>query len=397
MNIGIFTNNYLPNPYGVTGSVESFRKQFERKGHNVYIFAPQWKGYKDENPNACPPLAAPSGVSGRVFRYPSVDIKFKFRFPLAVPYSRKMDKIISDLNLDIIHSQHPALMGTSAMKWAKKKNIPLVFTWHTLYDQYTNFVPLIPDKLTAKWIIRKAAKYANACDQIIIPTESLKNIIKNWGVVNENIKAIPTGIEEEIYKNPDRSLVRNKYGINEDETLLLSISRLTKEKNVRFLLRAVSEILKSKSKVKFLIAGEGYLVPELKKIVRRNSIEDKVIFAGIVNKKEIKDYYAAGDIFVYASKSETQGMIISEAMYSGLPIVAVRATGIQDLVEDRVNGYLVFEDKKDLINATNKLIDDIELRKKFSEESSRIAREKYTSTVCANKMLEVYFKLLKSS
>lgn len=383
MNIGIFTNNYLPNPYGVTGSIESFRKQFEKMGHRVFIFAPKYKEYKDENLN--------------VFRYPSIDIKFKFRFPLAIPYSRKMDKIISNLDLDIIHSQHPNLLGTAAKKWAKKKKIPLVFTWHTLYDRYTNFVPLVPDKLAAKWIIRKAVKYANACDQIIVPTESIKEIIQDWGVTNENVEAIPTGIEEESYKNPDRRLIRNKYGISEDETLLLLVSRLTEEKNIKFLFRTASEILKSKNKIKFIIAGEGYLVPELKKIVRQNGIEDKVIFAGIVDKKEIKNYYAAGDIFIYASKSETQGMIISEAMYSGLPIVAVRATGIQDLIEDKINGFLVSENKEEFAEAINELIGDTEMRRKFSEESKRIAREKYTSKVTASKMLEIYSKLLKSS
>ena len=107
MNIAIFTNNYLPNPYGVTQSIESFRREFKKQGHAVFIFAPHYKNYKDENP--------------RVFRYPALDISYKIKFPLAIPYSKKMDKILENLKIDIIHSQHPNLLGIAAMKWAKKK------------------------------------------------------------------------------------------------------------------------------------------------------------------------------------------------------------------------------------------------------------------------------------
>ncbi len=380
MKIAIFTNNYLPNPYGVTGSIESFRRQFERNGHQVYIFAPFAKDYQDEN--------------SKVFRYPSLDLKYKISFPLPIPYSLKNSQILKELDLDVIHSQHPNLLGTVAAKWACRKNIPLVFTWHTLYDQYTNFVPLIPDKFAAHWIIKKAVQYANKADQIIVPTESIKKIIQDWGVKNENIAAVPTGIEEEVYQNPDGNKIRERHKVKDDEVLLLLTSRLTEEKNVKFLFKAIIKVLKLNGNVKFLVAGEGYLEPELKKIVSDNKLENKIIFAGLVEKKEIKNYYASGDIFVYASLSETQGMIISEAMYSGLPIVAVRATGAKDLVEEKVNGFLVENNKDKFAEAVNKLIINKNLRESFSDNSKRIAREKYTSQVCAGKMLKIYANLI---
>lgn len=380
MRIGIFTNNYQPNPYGVTNSIESFRREFEVLGHQVFIFAPNWKEYADTNP--------------RVFRYPSIDITLKFRFPLPIPYSRKIDKIISSLNLDIIHAQHPNLLGTAAKRWAEKKNIPLVFTWHTLYDQYTNFVPFLPKKVIANWIIKKTIKYANACDQIIVPTESIKPIIQKWGVTNPNVTAISTGVEENIFANPDRNTIRKKYDIANDEILLLLVSRLTEEKNINFLFEIVMPILKNNSKIKFLVAGDGYLATGLKKITQQENLNEQIIFTGIVPRVELKNYFAAGDIFVYASKSETQGMIITESMYSGLPIVALNASGISSLVENNRNGLLVSE--KEFKLAVEKLIGDSELRKKMGEESARIAREKYTSRICAQKMLEVYKEAIKA-
>jgi len=257
-------------------------------------------------------------------------------------------------------------------------------------------VPLVPKKWAARWIIKKAVKYANRCDQIIVPTESVRPIIEEWGVTNKNIQAIPTGIEEKFYQDADGNSVRQKYGIKDDETVLLLVSRLTEEKNVEFLFDAITPVLKKNKKIKFLVAGDGYLKPKLEKILQDNNLSSQVIFAGIVSKEEIKNYYAAGDIFVYASKSETQGMIISEAMYMGLPIVAVSAPGVCDLVENNQSGFLVPEDREIFSQTVQKLIGNENLRRQFSEKSKIIAREKYTAKVCAEKMMEVYKKAINT-
>lgn len=399
MNIGIFTNNYLPNPYGVTQSIESFRKQFEKRGHSVFIFAPFCKGYKDENLN--------------VFRYPSIDLKYKISFPLAIPYSLKVHKILKNLKLDLIHSQHPNLLGSAAAKWAKRKKIPLVFTWHTLYDQYVHFAPLIPKKWAARWIIKKASDYANRADYVITPTESVKNIIKNWGVKNKNIASISSGIDEENFVSPDRNLVRKKYNIKDDEILIFTVCRLTAEKNVEFLFRSVIKILQARKNVKFLVVSGGDLMEELRQMGKNGKVGERIIFAGVIGRDKIKNYFAAGDIFVYASKSETQGMIVSEAMYMGLPIVAVDATGSKDLIENNVNGFLVPENspreisalaesgktaisqgEEEFAQAVIRLIENTGLRREMGEKSARIAKEKYTDKVCADKILEVYDSLI---
>lgn len=375
MKIGIFTNNYLPNPYGVTRSIETFRNELGRQGNEVFIFAPFWKGYKDNDSN--------------VFRYPSIDIEIKFRFPLAVPFSWKMRKIIKKLDLDIIHAQHPNLLGGVAMKWARRKKIPLIFTWHTLYDQYTNFVPFIPPKISANYIIKKAVDFANKSDVVIVPTDSIIPILRKWGVKNKNIIPIASGVLEEEFVDSDRNKIRERYSIKDDETVLLMVSRLTSEKNVEFVFRSVRNIL-NKEKVKFLVVSNGYLMPKLKEFCSKENISEKVIFCGEVKREEIKNYFAAADIFVYGSKSETQGMIITEAMYMGLPVVALNATGINSLVLNKGNGFLVSENEKEFEVAVLKLINDKDLREKFSETSARIAKMKFTSSVCTSRMLEVY-------
>jgi 1,2-diacylglycerol 3-alpha-glucosyltransferase len=396
MRIAIFTNNYLPNPYGITQSIESFRHQYELAGHTVYIFAPRAKGYVDENPNACPTENFSKKNFGRVYRYPSVDLKYKISFPLAIPYSLKVCKILKNLKLDLIHSQHPNLLGTAAKKWAKRKNIPLVFTWHTLYDQYVHFAPLIPKKLAAWWVIKNAVNYANNADYVIAPTESAKRVVQDWGVTNKNIVAIPSGVDEKNFLDADRNLVRKKYNITDDEILLISVCRLTKEKNIEFLFHCAIKILEAFKNSKFMVVSDGDLIAEMKKLVEGKGLGNRVIFAGVIPRKEIKNYYAAGDIFIYSSKSETQGMILTEAMYMGLPVVVVKATGTQDLVEDGKSGFLVAENRDEFGNASEKLIGDKNLREKFGKESARIAREKYTDKVCAQMLLEVYNSLIKS-
>lgn len=139
----------------------------------------------------------------------------------------------------------------------EEKNVPLVFTWHTLYDQYTHFVPLVPKKLASKIIIGQAVKYANKADQIIIPTPGIKDIIQKWGVKNKNIEAIATGVEEEFYQNTDRNKIRNKFNIKDNEVLLLLVSRLTQEKNIEFLFNSVIKVLKNASNIHPIEYAEG--------------------------------------------------------------------------------------------------------------------------------------------
>ena len=281
--------------------------------------------------------------------------------------------------------------------WAKKKNIPLVFTWHTLYDRYAHFAPIVSEKFAAWWSIRNAVKYANRANQVIVPTESVKKIIENWGVANANIEAVLTGVEEEIFQNSDREMMRKRLGIVEGEIALLLLSRLTAEKNVRFLVESVIEILKKNKKIKFILAGDGSELQILKKMISVENLFGQVIFQGVVKNEIKKNIFAAADIFVYASISETQGMIISEAMFSGLPVVAVEATGIRDMVRDGETGILTAENGKDFQEAIQKLIDDDNLRKTFSQKAGEIARENYTSRICAQKMLEVYEQNIKGN
>jgi glycosyltransferase involved in cell wall biosynthesis len=379
MNVAIFTNNYLPNPYGVTTSIESFRLQFEKMGHRVYVFAPHSSGFEDKNPN--------------VFRFPSIDLKYKIKFPLPIPYSKDLESKIDELEIDVIHSQHPNLLGDVAMRWATKKKIPLVFTWHTLYDRYTNYVPLLPNDWAAKWAIGNAVEYSNKCDQVIVPTHSVKKLVQKWGVENNNIIDIPTGVDEINFAGSDGEKIRKELDISDQEVVIFSASRLAEEKNIIFLLRSVIVALKRNPRAKFVLGGEGYLEEEIREIISDNDLDDRVILPGLILRDDLKDYFDAADIFVYASKSETQGNILSEAMYMGLPSVSVDATGSRDLIFDKKNGLLVGDNRRDFSMAIERLILDKDSREFLGENARKDALEKYTDKVCAKRMIEIYDRL----
>jgi glycosyltransferase involved in cell wall biosynthesis len=238
-------------------------------------------------------------------------------------------------------------------------------------------------------------KYANQTDLVIAPTKSIIGILRKWGVTVP-IEAVASGVEEEFFQNADRESVRKKFNVKEEETLLLLVSRLTGEKNVDFIFHALKDLLKKNNQVKFLVVGEGYLLPKLKMLAEKEGLKEKIIFSGLVSKSELKNYLAAGDIYVGASQSETQGMNVSEAMYMGLPIVAVKATGTDSLVKNGENGILVSENAKEFSRAMEKLIADNDLRRSMSLASARIARENFTDEVCSRKMLEIYKKLVIS-
>ena len=377
MHVGIFTNNYLPNPYGISTSIEGFRVGLEKKGHKVSIFAPAWIGEtKKDLPN--------------VYRYPAFKAPTKLPFSIAFPYAPKIDKQIRDMKFDLIHAQHPNLVGAQGKRWAKEKNIPLIYTWHSIYDKYTHYAHPIPHKFAAKWIIESALSFARSADHVIVPTNSMLEIVKSKGFSHKNVHIVPSGVDEELFSNPSGQEIRKKYNIPSNAVLISSISRLTQEKNVCFLAEVMKKVLLQNKEVYFLFGGEGNLFGKVKEILSSELIKDRVIFTGKIKRELVKNYLDSSDIFVYASTTETQGTIISEAMYMGVPIVALDASGVRDMVVDGETGYLTTQSVNDMVYTVSKCIKNTSDRERLSTEALRYAKKNYTVEVCTKKLLDVY-------
>jgi len=379
MNIGFFTNFYLPRTAGIVTLIENYRKELERQGHKVFIFAPKDAGYpkyKDENP--------------RVFRFKSIDLNYKISYPLPIISSPRISRTIKKINLDIAHTQHFFACGQLAWYYAKKFNIPLIFTKHTRYEFYTHYVPYLPEEISKPLAQVLCAFYANSCDAVIAPTQDIKDSLLKYKV-KKPIVVLPSGIDLNDFSKTDDQAIRRKYNIGKDKIVLLTVSRLGPEKNISFLLKSFKKIISKHSDVYFMIVGDGSSKKSLEIESTKLGLKEKVIFTGEVSRQKVPSFYDTSDVFLFSSFSEVQPTVITEAMAAGLPIVAIKAYGIKDAVIDGKNGILSSNNINEFSQAVMKLINNQELRKSISEKAKKIAKN-YSVENATKKLLNLYEK-----
>lgn len=356
MKIGIFSNCYLPLVNGVVGVVSLLRKGYLEAGHEVYIFAPSFDDYIDEEEG--------------IFRYRSVDLTSKVKYPVAIPFSKRVSKVLNDLELDIIHSHHPFVLGPLACRVAKNKGIPAVYTFHTQYEQYSHYIPF-PSAIVNQISRKQITRYCQQVDAVTTPAESARQILLGYGVTKP-LRVIPNPTM--IAQPGDGQAIRHKYQLG-DSKLLINVGRIAAEKNLGLLLESFAGMLPQveADTLKLMIVGDGPALEDLKNQAQKLGIAGQVIFTGMVDPKEIPDYLNAADLFVMTSKSEVKPLSQLEALAAGLPIVAVAAPGANDTIISGTNGYLVDEDATSFGKAVLQLLSDSGLVKRFKTEAFKTA------------------------
>ncbi|MDX1417095.1 MAG: glycosyltransferase family 4 protein [Candidatus Promineifilaceae bacterium] len=372
LHIAFFTNTYRPTMSGVVRSIDTFRQAFTDMGHNVFIFAQKAHKYEDKEPF--------------IFRYPAVEVPFVNDYAFPMPFSRTIDNVLPSLKLDVIHSHHPFLLGDVAADKAKSLDLPMVFTFHTRYDEYTHYVPISPD-LTKVVIDLWMSHYLEKCNHIITPSESIKEILIEHGVRGD-MTAIPTGIDITPFEEADGEAVRKKNGWG-DDLVLISVGRLAKEKSFDTLLEAAAKVMRERSHVRLVIVGGGLEKKSLEKLAKELGIADRVQFTGSIPYEDVPSHLKGADIFCFASTSETQGLVTMEAMAAGLPIVAVDATGTSDAVDHGQDGLLTDNNAEALAGALEQVIDDAELRQRLIDGAAKKVQW-FDIRRQAQRMLDVY-------
>lgn len=379
MNIAIFTECYHPTINGVVISIDTYKKELTKLQHNIFIFTPQHPDYKDKEEN--------------VFRFFSLPYPAKvkdYRFP--VPNLFGVLQKIKRYNIDIIHTQTPFFVGAIALLCARISKIPCIFTFHTKYHEYTHYVPIIPNSLLKKASIKWSKTFCNLCNYVIAPSDDIKNMLLEFGVKTK-IETIPTGIDLDEFKiDIDKEKLKEKYKIPQDKFILIFAGRLAKEKNIDFIIDAFNLISKKRDDIHLLIVGGGVEEKNLKLKVESLNLKDNVTFTGLLQKKDVLPLYKISDIFVFSSFTETQGLVISEAQAGGLPVVALAASGVSDVVRNGVDGFLCPNDLNIFVEKILYLLENEEVRKKFSE-NAKINAEKFSSHTQAEKLIEVYKKI----
>jgi len=322
LKIAIVTNNYKPYSGGLVSSIDSFSNELRTAGHKVIIVTLDFLGNNNGNEKD-------------IFRI-RCHVRFNYKNnPIAIPFNadNELLGILKDFSPDIIHSQHPFLLGISALKASKKLQIPIVFTYHTQYDKYLHYIPL-PYKISEPIVKNLALNYCRKIDGIIVPSQSINNFL-NEHSVNKNIQVIPSGILP-VFLPQDFKIKEKKKVFH-----LLTVSRFRKEKNIEFLLEAFSKL--DQNKFKFTLIGYGSDLEHLKNYAyqKLNLAESNVQFIEKPEKEIILSYYKSADVFIFSSVTETQGIVLAEAMANGTPVIAFDAPGSNDIIKNGFNGFLV--------------------------------------------------------
>jgi len=377
MHIGVVTDTFLPRVNGVMKSIMTFTEQFRKLGHKVTIFAPQFPGTRETEEG--------------VWRFPSIYLFFNPEDRLPNPYvadSRRKLKMLPELKLDIIHTQTPFSLGFMMAYQARKLGIPLIHTYHTLFEAYMRyyflFLPRFFDKAIVGWYSRK---FCDLHDQVVVPSSAIAAVLKEYGV-KPPIKIIPTGIDIEPLKNADGARMRKKLGFAEDDKLLLNMGRVAGEKNIPFLFAVLEKLKQKQPRARLVIAGQGPALARVKTECKQRKLDNKVIFIGLLNRRDWADLYAAADVQLLASVTETQGLVLTEAMAAGTPCVAIAAMGVRDVMAGG-GGLAVSLNVDEFANAVNRLLSDKKLYQEKLQEAKQQAKA-WSAENKAKEMIENY-------
>lgn len=382
MKIGLFTDTYYPQVNGVATSVQILKKNLEILGHEVYLFT----------------TTDPKSVKEEAHVYRVASIPFVSSRRVGMFYHLGLAKFIRELGLDLIHTHTEFSLGIFGRTMAKELNIPLLHTYHTIYEQYTHYIiNMSVLESIAKSTARKiSAHFCNSVDRVVVPTDKVKDLLVSYGV-NKDISIIPTGIEFNKFSkhnyNSDTILkLRSDLGIGANDKVILYIGRISEEKSIDEILIAMKSFFKGRPDAKFLLVGDGPSKDNLEDMAKKLGIYGQTIFAGEKSFNEIDQYYQLGDVFVSASQSETQGITYIEAVASGIPVVAKTDRCLDGVIQNGINGY-TYQSMAEFSSYLDSILNDNQEKSRWSIEGIK-SIERFTATNFAATILAEYKNMI---
>ncbi|MGH7277568.1 MAG: glycosyltransferase, partial [Candidatus Rokuibacteriota bacterium] len=373
MRVALFTNNYLPFRGGVTTSVETLRQGLAARGHEPWVFAPRFP--------------APAPGDSRVVRYPSLPAATYPDFALAIPYAPRIQRLARGLAFDVFHAHHPFLLGPAARRLARAARRPLVFTYHTRYEKYAHYVPFRRAVVEAA-ALRLSARFATRADAVIAPSALLRSELLARGVTAP-IAVVPTGVDVSAFCPGDRGAARRRLELPPDGAIALYVGRLDREKSVERILLAFDRIASTIPGVRLMVVGHGTDAGRLADVARTLTAAGRVRFAGARPHEALPDWYRAADVFLFASETETQGLVLAEAAACGLPAVAVGASGCDEVVHDGDTGLLTKPEPTALAEAAIGILLDGARRAAMATRARDVAVRDFDLRLQVERTLEV--------
>jgi glycosyltransferase involved in cell wall biosynthesis len=379
MKILMLTNTYAPHVGGVALSVEAFTAAYRERGHEVLVVCPEFENAPEDEPG--------------VIRIPAIQRFNGSDFSVVLMTPRWLRRKVEAFGPDLIHSHHPFLLGATAVRLARMLDVPLVFTHHTMYEHYTHYVPGNSPAMQ-RFAIHLSTNYANLSDSVFAPSKAVATILRRRGV-RVPVHIIPTGVRIEDFAAGSGKGFRAILGIPEDAFVVGHVGRLAPEKNPDFLIGAVARFLVETPSTCAVIVGVGPSMPGMREGLQRLAVGERVHFAGVLHGPFLVSAYKAMDAFAFASLSETQGMVLTEAMAAGVPVVALSAPGVDEVVRDDMNGRLLHTaDQGAFAAALRGLAALPKEQRQVLRNCARQTAETYAITHTADAAIEAYEALL---
>jgi glycosyltransferase involved in cell wall biosynthesis len=374
LRVALFTNNYLPFCGGVTISVETLRRGLIADGHEPWVFAPRFPGAPPDPP--------------RVVRYPSLPAATYPEFALAVPCSRRIARHVARLDVHVLHAHHPFLLGPAAARLARRLARPLVFTYHTRYEKYAHYIPLSRPVVerAAVWL---STRFADRCDTVIAPSALIREELQGRGV-RAPIAVVPTGVDLHHFCPGDRAEARRGLGLDPTGVLLLYVGRLDREKSVDRVILAFDRVASTVPDARLLLVGQGTEDARLRALARTLPAAPRIAFLGARRHDALAGCYRAADAFLFASETETQGLVLAEAAACGVPAVAVDAPGCAEVIRDGETGLLTKSDPRALAEATIGLLLDEPRRRHMARAARAVAEAEFDGRAQVARTVAVY-------
>jgi glycosyltransferase involved in cell wall biosynthesis len=314
MRVGFFTEVYHPVVNGIVASLDGLAEGLRGLGHEVYFFAPRVPGYEEQD--------------GPVYRMPSLPLPVSAPYRLTLPLVSRRNRHAIVNRLDVLHAHSPFVTGWMSVRYARRLRIPLVYTYHTRLEEYAHYVPFEPNA-TRRAASTLTRNFANLADAVIVPTPAMRERLLEIGVT-ARVEVIPSGIDLRRFGGAKRSaVVRESLGVRDGERLLLFVSRLAREKNVDLLIDALAIC---RTPVRMIIAGDGPEREALQQRAAARGVSDRVTFLGQIERDALPDMYANADAFVFPSVTETQGLVLAEALAAGSLVIAADAEQIREVL-----------------------------------------------------------------
>lgn len=374
MNILMMTNTYLPHVGGVAQSVARLAEECRESGHRTLIVAPEF-GEKAER-------------EADVTRVPAIQQFNGSDFSVRLPIPGLLAARLDEFGPEVVHTHHPFLLGDTALRVSSQRDLPLVFTHHTMYERYTHYVPG-DSPMMQRFAVMMVTGYANLCDVVIAPSESIRDVLCERGVTVP-IEPIPTGVDLEKFGSGDGAAARRRAGVPEDAFLIGHLGRLAPEKNIPLLAEAMADAARSTG-AHALVVGDGPSRADFERLFGERGLSDRLHLTGKLSGQELTDAYHAMNVFAFASTSETQGMVLAEAMAAGVPVVALDAPGAREVVRDGMNGRLVEREHSGVLTKAISEIAALE-REAYGAlvQGALDAADDFSVQRCAARVMEVY-------